>query len=115
VGSLTSYLEALRQGLAEQKLTEGAGVEVLYRYGNDDLALVPQLARELVAGGAELLIVQGAAIPDVLKLNLPLPIVFVTSGDPIAAGFAKSLTGTDRQLHRRHIHGLNSSERGSNS
>jgi putative ABC transport system substrate-binding protein len=53
---------------------------------------VPQLARELVAGGAELLIVQGAAIPDVLKLNLPLPIVFVTSGDPIAAGFAKSLT-----------------------
>lgn len=91
-GSLTSYLEALRQGLAEQKLTEGGGIEVLYRYGNDDLALVPQLARELVAGGAELLIVQGAAIPDVLKLNLPLPIVFVTSGDPIAAGFAKSLT-----------------------
>lgn len=58
--SLTPYLEALRQGLVEQKLAEGEGVEVLYRYGNDDISLVPALARELVAGGIELLIVQGA-------------------------------------------------------
>lgn len=90
--SLTPYLEALRQGLVEQKLAEGEGVEVLYRYGNDDIALVPALARELVAGGVELLIVQGAAIPAALKLDLPVPIVFVTSADPMAAGFAKSLT-----------------------
>jgi len=91
-GSLTPYLEALRQGLAEQKLAEGQGVEVLYRYGEDDMGRVPELARELVTSGAELLIVQGAAIPVVLKLKLPVPIVFVTSADPIAAGFAKSLT-----------------------
>lgn len=91
-GSLTSYLEALREGLAGQRLAEGDGVEVLYRYGNDDLAQVPALARELTAAGAELLIVQGAAIPQVLKMDLPVPIIFVTSGDPIAAGFARSLT-----------------------
>jgi len=91
-GSLTPYLEALRQGLAEQKLADGQGVEVLYRYGEDDVGRVPELARELVTSGAELLIVQGAAIPLAIKLELPVPIVFVTSADPIAAGFAKSLT-----------------------
>lgn len=90
--SLTPYLEALRQGLAEQKLVDGQGIEVLYRYGEDDVGRVPDLARDLVANGVELIIVQGAAIPAVIRLNLPVPIVFVTSGDPIAAGLAKSLT-----------------------
>ena len=91
-GSLTTYLEALRQGLAEQKIAEGQSVEILYRYGDDELGRVPEMARDLVAKEVELLIVQGAAIPAVLKLDLPVPIVFVTSADPIAAGFAKSLT-----------------------
>ncbi len=91
-GSLAPYVEAFRQGLAEQKIPEGQGMEVLYCYGNDDLGLVAQQARELIASGAELLIVQGAAIAPALQLKLPVPIVFVTSADPIAAGFAKSLT-----------------------
>lgn len=91
-GSLTPYLEAFRQGLAEQKLAEGQGIEVLYRYGEDDVGRVPELARDLVSSGVEVLIVQGAAIPLALKLDLPVPIVFATSADPIAAGFAKSLT-----------------------
>ena len=91
-GSLTPYLEALRQGLAEQKLADGQGVEVLYRYGDDELGRVPELAHDLLAQGVELVIVQGAAIPVALGLRLPVPIVFVTSADPISAGFAKSLT-----------------------
>ncbi|MFT3821373.1 MAG: ABC transporter substrate-binding protein [Rubrivivax sp.] len=91
-GSLVPYLESLRQGLAEQGLAEGQRVEVLYRYGDDDLERVPALARDLVARGVELMIVQGAAVPVTLRLGLPVPIVFVTSADPISAGFAKSLT-----------------------
>jgi len=91
-GSLTSYLKAMRQGLAEQRLVEGQNLEILYRYGNDDMARMPELARDLIAAGAELLVVQGAAIPQVIHLNLPVPIIFVTSADPIAAGFARSLT-----------------------
>lgn len=91
-GSLTTYLEAMRRGLAEQGLPEGQGVEILYRYGDDNVQRVPEMARDLVKNGAELLIVQGAAIPEVIKLELPVPVVFVTSADPIAAGFAKSLS-----------------------
>lgn len=47
-GSLTTYLEALRQGLAEQKIAEGQSVEILYRYGDDELGRVPEMARDLV-------------------------------------------------------------------
>jgi putative ABC transport system substrate-binding protein len=90
--SLTPYLDALRQGLVEHKLVPGEGIEILYRYGDDRMDRIPGLAGELVASGTELLIVQGAAIPEVLKLELPVPIIFVTSADPIAAGFAKSLS-----------------------
>lgn len=91
-GSLTPYLSALRHGLAEQRLPEGHALEILYRYGNDDLRLVPELARDLVRSGIELLIVQGAAVPQALKLDLRIPIIFVTSADPVSAGYAKSLT-----------------------
>lgn len=91
-GSLTSYLEALRQGLVEQKFIEGQNIEILYRYGEDSIGRVPALAHDLVTNGVELLIVQGAAIAEVIKLKLPIPIIFVTSADPIASGFAKSLT-----------------------
>lgn len=91
-GSLAPYVEAFRLGLAEQKIPAGQGIEVLYRYGNDELGQVAEHARELIASGAELLIVQGAAIAPALQLKLPVPVVFVTSADPIAAGFAKSLT-----------------------
>ena len=90
--SLSPYLDALREGLVEQKLVPGESIEILYRYGDDRMERVPALARELVESGVELLIVQGAAIPDVLKLGLPVPIIFVTSADPISAGFAKSLS-----------------------
>lgn len=90
--SLVPYLDALREGLVEQKLVPGESIEILYRYGDDKMDRVPALARELVTSGVELLMVQGAAIPDVLKLGLPIPIIFVTSADPISAGFAKSLS-----------------------
>jgi putative ABC transport system substrate-binding protein len=35
--------------------------------------------------------VQGAAVPLVYELKLPIPSVYVFSGDPVAAGFAESL------------------------
>ena len=84
-GSLTPYLEALRQGLAEQKLADGQGVEVLYRYGEDDVGRVPELARELVTSGAELLIVQGAAIPLAIKFDGYYSQVLLSNPNPTAA------------------------------
>ncbi len=34
---------------------------------------------------------QGAAVPVIAKLGLPVPVVYVFSGDPVSAGLADSL------------------------
>lgn len=89
--SLSPYLEALRAGLAEQGYAAGRNITIEYRYGNDDLKAVPSLARELAALPVDLLVSQGAATWEIVKLDLQLPIVYIVSADPVSAGFAESL------------------------
>lgn len=96
--SLTPLMEALRQGLADQNLVEGAGFELLFRYGDNDIGRVPELARQLVEAGVEALIVQGASVPLVAQLGLAVPMIFITSADPIAGGLAKSLAEPNGNL-----------------
>jgi putative ABC transport system substrate-binding protein len=90
--SLTPYLVALRQGFLELGYVEGQNIVVDYRFGNDQLERVPELAAELVKSGVEMIVAQGAAVSEIAKQPLPVPIVYVFSGDPIAAGFAESLS-----------------------
>ncbi|MFO1108447.1 MAG: ABC transporter substrate-binding protein [Bradyrhizobium sp.] len=90
--SLTPYLAALRKGFAELGYTEGQNLLIEYRFGNDRLDRVPELAAELVNSRVELIVAQGAAVSEASKLSLPVPMVYVFSGDPIAAGFADSLS-----------------------
>src|SRR5205807_8398993 len=61
------------------------------RYGDDNLLRVAPLAAELVQKPVDLLVVQGAAVPLVHELKLPIPSVYVFSGDPVVAGFAETL------------------------
>jgi putative tryptophan/tyrosine transport system substrate-binding protein len=90
--SLAPYLEALRSGLAEVGHEEGRNLLIEYRYGDDDIARVPELAAGLVRLSVSLIVVQGAAVSVLQRMNLPVPVVYVTSGDPVAAGFADSLS-----------------------
>jgi putative ABC transport system substrate-binding protein len=90
--SLTPYLAALRKGFAELGYIEGQNLAIEYRYGNDRLDRVPELATELVKSGVEVIVAQGAAVSEVSKLSIPVPIVYIFSGDPIAAGFADGLS-----------------------
>ena len=90
--SLTPYLAALKQGFGELGYVEGQNLIIDYRFGNDQLARIPELAAELVQSGVALIVAQGAAVSEIAKLSLPLPIVYVFSGDPMAAGFADSLS-----------------------
>ena len=62
-----------------------------YRFGDDQLERVSELGAELVKSGVELIVVQGAAVSEIAKQPLPVPIVYIFSGDPTAAGFADSL------------------------
>jgi ABC-type uncharacterized transport system substrate-binding protein len=89
--SLTPFLEAFRRGLAELGYRENDNLEIDYRYGDDNLLRVAPLAAELARKPVDLLVVQGAAVPLVYELKLSIPVVYVFSGDPVVAGFAKSL------------------------
>src|ERR1700726_2404291 len=89
--SLTPFLDAFRSGLAELGYLEHRNLEIEYRYGDDNLLRVAPLAAELTRQGVNLLVVQGAAVPLVYELKLPIPSVYVFSGDPVVAGIAESL------------------------
>jgi ABC-type uncharacterized transport system substrate-binding protein len=89
--SLTPFVDSFRNGLSEFGYVEHRNLEIEYRYGDDDLLRVAPLAAELVRNRVDLIVVQGAAVPLVYELKLPVPVVYVFSGDPVTAGFAESL------------------------
>lgn len=92
------YLQAFRAGLAERGYVEGRNLEIDFRFGDDDVRRIPALAAELVKSGVDLLVVQGAAVYEVSRLDLKLPIVYVYSGDPVLAGVAASLGRPGRNM-----------------
>ncbi|WP_372623567.1 ABC transporter substrate-binding protein [Falsiroseomonas sp.] len=89
--SLTPFLPALRAGLAEARLVEGRNLEIAYRFGDDDAARLPALLAELVRLPVHVLLAQGVAVAPVIRARPPVPVVFVMSSDPVAAGLAESL------------------------
>jgi putative ABC transport system substrate-binding protein len=89
--SLRPFLAAMRSALAELGYTEGRNLQIAYRYGDDAIERVPDLAAELLRLRVDLILAQGAAVPVAAKLRLPVPLIYVYSGDPVTAGFAESL------------------------
>ena len=89
--SLTTFVEAFRTSLTDLGYVEGRNLTIEFRYGDDVVERVPALSAELVQLPVDLIVAQGTAVSVLRKLNLPVPIVYVTSGDPIIAGFAETL------------------------
>lgn len=89
--SLTPYVKAMRTSLAELGYVEGKNLTLEFRYGDDAIERVPELAADLERLPVDLIVAQGAAVEIVNKLNLKTPVVYVFSGDPVSAGFAESL------------------------
>jgi len=89
--SLTPYVEAFRSGLADLGYVEGRNLTLVLRYGDDHLERVPELVEGLIRIPVDLIVSQGAAGVLINKLELPVPVVYAFSGDPVVAGFADSL------------------------
>jgi putative ABC transport system substrate-binding protein len=89
--SLTPYVDAFRASLADLGLVEGRNLIIVFRYGDDAIERVPQLAAELEQIPVNLIVAQGAAVSVISTLHLRVPVVYAYSGDPISAGFASSL------------------------
>ena len=83
-----AYLAALREGLRERGWTEGRGYVLDAAWGERDEA--QKLTAELVAKGADVLVVQGAMIFGARQQAKEVPMVIGFSGDPIEAKLVKS-------------------------
>src|SRR5262245_35907799 len=89
--SLVPYVDAMRIALADLGYVEGRNLVIEFRYGDDVIERVPELAAELARLPVDLIVAQGAAAFEVRGLGLPIPIVYSMSADPVSAGFADSL------------------------
>ena len=89
------FFEAMRKLGYE----EGRNVVYEFRYAEGTPARFPQLARELIAAGVELIVVTGATEAVVVsQATATIPIVAIHVSDPVELGLAVSLARPGRNL-----------------
>jgi putative ABC transport system substrate-binding protein len=83
---------AFAQGLQELGWTMGRNVRIDYRWGAGVANLYRRYGTELVALAPDLILASGGpAVSAVQEASRTMPVVFVDSTDPVAAGFVASL------------------------
>jgi putative ABC transport system substrate-binding protein len=82
--------EAFRQGLRELGYVEGKNIVIEHR-SSEDNAQLERLATELVREKVAVLVTQGRATVQAKNIAANVPHVFGVSGDPVEAGFVRSL------------------------
>jgi putative ABC transport system substrate-binding protein len=84
------FYDAFRSGMAQLGYVEGKNVLYLVRFGGGER--LNDIAAALVNERPDLIVAAGGpAVGAVRKTSATAPMVFSFSGDPVAAGFAKSL------------------------
>jgi putative ABC transport system substrate-binding protein len=84
-------LQTLREGFRELGYEEGKSYVIVPRYAEGDIAKIPRLVQELGAERLDLVVSRGAVTGFVVPLRERVPVLFAFSGDPVEAGYAKSL------------------------
>ena len=83
---------SLATNLRELGYTEGRDLVVEARYGEEKTERLPELARELVQLKCDVIVaIGGLPIMAAKAATSTIPIVFLTNGDPVAAGYVASL------------------------
>jgi putative ABC transport system substrate-binding protein len=91
-------LEKMREGLRELGYTEGTSFVFVTRFADGDFNRLPKLVEELASERLDVVISRGPSSDYTKAIRARVPIVFIYSGDPIAAGFADSLARPGRNM-----------------
>src|SRR2546427_193652 len=92
LSGIAARIEAFRQGLRELGYVEGKDIAIEYRAAEGKLDRLPALAAELVRLKVDVVFAPSTNLALVAKnATKTIPIVFVGSGDPVAAGLVDSL------------------------
>jgi putative tryptophan/tyrosine transport system substrate-binding protein len=85
-------ITAFAQGLAELGWTVGRDVRIEYRWGAGDLDCFRRYAAELIALSPDVLLATAGSIVGAFQqASRTVPIVFVTTIDPVGSGFVANL------------------------
>src|SRR6476469_1207545 len=81
------------EGLRELGYVEGRNIVVETRFGQGAVARYPALVAELIGAKVDVLVVGGAvAAQSAIAASRTIPVVFISVGDPVAAGLVASLS-----------------------
>jgi putative ABC transport system substrate-binding protein len=95
----SEIVSGLRQGLREQGYADGAIEIVEERVARGDSRSAKTMVEKLVAQRITVLFAIGSNLARLARENAPaLPIVFLTPGDPVAAGLVASLAQPGRNM-----------------
>jgi len=90
--STASRMESLRAGLRELGYVEGKNVVIESRWADGNYDRLPDFANELVALKLDVILTSGTPGSRAAKgATSTIPIIMVTSGDPVALGLVASL------------------------
>ena len=90
--STSARMDSLRAGLRELGYVEGKNLVIESRWADGNYDRLPELATELVALKVDLILTSGTPGARAAKsATTTIPIILVTSGDPVAFGLVASL------------------------
>ena len=91
-------LGMLNEGLRALGHVEGKTYVPIARYAANDFTRLPALVDELLAERIDVLVSRGPSVDFTKRVRDRVPVVFVFSGDPVAAEFADSLGRPGRNM-----------------
>ena len=88
----TQTPKSFRRGLRDLGYVEGRNVAIDYRYADGKPERLPELAAELVRSNPNVVFALGGDVMQAaMTATRTIPMVFVSSADPVQLGFVKSL------------------------